>query len=122
VEQVRVGRRDEFKDGDRKMVAVNGAHVGVLRIGDDFVAYGNVCPHQGGPVCEGLLIHKVEEVINEDRTFAGMTFNTDTLHLTCPWHGWAFDARTGVCAGDPKQGLRKYPITERDGEIFVSAR
>jgi nitrite reductase (NADH) small subunit len=117
--EISAGKVIEFKDGDRRIVSTTQGEIGVLRIGDEFVAYNNVCPHQGGPICEGMLIHKVEEVIAPDRTFHGFRFSPETLHLVCPWHSWEFDVRTGACAGDGKHRLRRYRVTERDGEVFV---
>ena len=117
--EISLGPTKDFADGDRQLVTVGEFEIGVFRIGNDFRAYRNACPHQGGPVCEGLVIHRVEEVIAPDRTYAGMTFSDDVLHIACPWHGWEFDVRTGACAGDGKYKLRSYEVVDRGGELFV---
>ena len=36
------------------MVTVNGRHVALFRLGDEFYAIDNLCLHQGGPLCERL--------------------------------------------------------------------
>lgn len=110
----------ELAEGGRKLIANGAEQIGILRAGGALHAFLNVCPHQGGPVCEGLVVHKVEEIIDADKTYRGMRFNSDVLHIVCPWHGWEFNIATGRCAGDGKHALKRYPVTERDGGIYVT--
>ena len=39
--------------------------------------------------------------------------------VTCPWHGWRFDARTGACVGAPGRGQACFPVREDAGGIVV---
>ena len=87
-----VSKSDDLADGDRKIVPNGNYEIGVYRVNGNLFAYQNVCPHQGGPACEGLLMAKVEEIIAEDKTYQGMTFNHDEMHIVCPWHGWEVPA------------------------------
>jgi nitrite reductase/ring-hydroxylating ferredoxin subunit len=48
-----VGRVSDFQDGDRKIIDANAKSVGIFRIGDEFYALRNRCPHQFGPLCLG---------------------------------------------------------------------
>jgi nitrite reductase/ring-hydroxylating ferredoxin subunit len=109
----------ELGEGTRKLVPNGADQIGVIRAGGTLHAFRNVCPHQGGPVCEGLVVHKVEEVIGSDKTYQGMRFNDKELHIVCPWHGWEFDIATGRCAGDGKHALIRYKVIERDNSIYV---
>jgi nitrite reductase (NADH) small subunit len=115
-----VSKADDLKEGERKIISHGAQEIGVIRANGALYAYTNLCPHQGGPACEGLLVHKVEEIIAEDKTYRGMRFNEDILHIVCPWHGWEFDIATGRCAGDGKFGLRKHNAFERDGVVYVT--
>jgi nitrite reductase (NADH) small subunit len=117
--EVFVCQSTELGEGARRIVANGADQIGVIRAGGALHAYRNVCPHQGGPVCEGLLVHKVEEVIGADRTYRGMRFNENELHIACPWHGWEFNIATGRCAGDGKLALKRYRVLERDNGIYV---
>jgi nitrite reductase (NADH) small subunit len=117
--EIFVAKSRELREGDRKII-VHGRHqIGVVRAKGQLFAYRNVCPHQGGPVCEGLLIHKVEAIIDEDKTYRGMRFSDDVLHIVCPWHGWEFDIETGRCAGDGHHTLHRYETIERDDAVYV---
>jgi nitrite reductase/ring-hydroxylating ferredoxin subunit len=64
---------------------------------------------------------KVEEVIAPDKTYQGMRFNHDEMHIVCPWHGWEYDLATGVMVADRKFRLRKYEVEERGGAVYVHA-
>ncbi len=88
--EVFVGKASELKDGDRRIVKTARGEVGLFVEDGTYHAYSNLCPHQGGPACEGILINKVEDVIAPDRTYQGQTFS-DTRHFVCPWHGWEYD-------------------------------
>jgi nitrite reductase (NADH) small subunit len=67
----RVGEVAEF--------TAQGRAVCVANVDGTITALDGVCPHEGGPLGEGL--------IEEGR-------------VVCPWHGYSFDARTGACEQD----------------------
>jgi nitrite reductase (NADH) small subunit len=113
-----VARAADLKEGERQIVRSGQAAIGVLRAKGKIYAYYNECPHQGGPVCEGLIIHRVQEDIGPDKTYRGMKY-ADDLHLVCPWHGWEFNIETGRCAGDGRQAIRKCKVVERNDEIYI---
>ena len=88
--------------------------VGVFNIGGRFVAYRNVCPHAGAPVCEGKICgttapSEVGQFILE---------REDEI-VRCPWHGWEFDLLTGKHLVDEKTKLRSYAV-ETDAENLES--
>jgi nitrite reductase (NADH) small subunit len=117
--EIFVARSNDMPEGARSVVACEGRQIGVVRAKGKLHAFLNICPHQGGPVCDGLLIHRVEEVIAPDKTYQGMRFSETDLHIVCPWHGWEFNIETGKCAGDGKHGLKRFKTVERDGAIYV---
>jgi nitrite reductase/ring-hydroxylating ferredoxin subunit len=115
-----VAKTSEFQDGDRRIVTAGPREIGVIFKGGAYYAYSNVCLHQGGPACEGLMIENVVDIINPDRTYEGQTFG-DEMHFVCPWHGWEYDLKTGEVIGDRKQKLRKFEVVQRGDEIYVVA-
>ena len=116
-----VGQASSLANGDRRIVFHGDVEIGVFKWDGKYYAYENLCLHQGGPACEGVIMHQVRDVLAEDRTFIRQTFSEDDVHFVCPWHGYEYDIKTGECIGDRRLKLRKYPVVERDGEIFVVA-
>ena len=117
--EVNIGAASEFSDPGRKIVGFGNFEVGVFKLDGEFYAYLNLCPHMGGPVCQGKMIAKVEEIIAEDRTSKGMAFSKTKLHIVCPWHGYEYNIKTGCHQGNSRIRLRKAEMTIRDGEIYV---
>lgn len=95
---VAVGRIDEFEPGRGKMAVVNGRHVAVFRLGDEFFAIDNLCLHRGGPLCDGQIDNDV---------------------VTCPWHGWSYEIRTGTMVQDPRVGVSKHDVRVDDDRVSV---
>jgi nitrite reductase (NADH) small subunit len=118
--EVSVGSVTDFQDPGRKIVGFENFEVGVFKLDGEFYAYLNQCPHLGGPVCQGKMIAKVEEVIADDKTSKGMAFSKTKLHIACPWHAYEFDIRTGVHPGNPRARLRKVKVTVMDGEVVIA--
>ena len=77
--EVFVAKVADLPDGERKIVQ-HGAHdIGVFHWDGQFYAYANMCLHQGGPACEGLIMHQVEDVIGPDKTWVGQKFSEERV-------------------------------------------
>jgi nitrite reductase/ring-hydroxylating ferredoxin subunit len=71
----------------------------VARVGGEMVALQEFCTHRFGPLSEGCFRDG---------------------QVVCPWHGSAFDVRTGaVKRGPAKVDLRTFEAATRDGKIVV---
>ena len=117
--EILVGPAAELAEGERRLLTHGALEIGYLRIDGRHRAFLNLCPHQGGPVCDGLVTRRVEEVLGEGREHLGMTFSEDRFHLVCPWHGWEYDIATGVMVADRTHKLRKYEVDVRGDEVYV---
>jgi nitrite reductase/ring-hydroxylating ferredoxin subunit len=115
-----VGKHSEIKDGDRRIVFMGEHEIGVFKEKGEYFAYSNFCLHQGGPACEGLTIAKVEERIMPDKTSRGLYFSDTELHFVCPWHGMEYDMKTGECVSDRRMKLRRYKVTQKGDDVYVS--
>ena len=71
---VPVASTSEIPAGAGRAFIVGDREVAVFNVDGTFYAIENGCPHQGGPLVEGW--------------FEGAV-------VTCPWHAWCFDVRTG---------------------------
>jgi nitrite reductase (NADH) small subunit len=117
--RVNIGSASEFSDPGRKVIALDRFEVAVFKLDGEFFAYLNHCPHMGGPVCQGKMIAKVDEIIAADRTSRGMAFSKTRMHIVCPWHAYEFDIRTGVHPGNSRARLRKLPVAISEGDVIV---
>ena len=70
----------------------------VCNVAGELHCLDGVCPHAGGPLGQGTL--------------------NDNM-LTCPWHGWEYDCRTGVNDFDPDVRVAKFPVKVEDGQIYI---
>lgn len=118
--EVQVCRSSDIADEGTLIVHLDDLEVGVVRHRGTCFAYRNTCPHQGGPVCEGVRMPKVIPIWGPDRSFVRSDFDPSEVHLVCPWHSYEFNIETGVHAGDTAVRLQKFPVSERDGLIFVT--
>ena len=118
--EVFVAKLSDLPDGERRIIEHDGLEIGVFHWQGRFYAYQNLCVHQGGPACEGIIMHKVEDVLGPDRAWLAQKFG-DEVHFVCPWHGYEYDLRTGEFVGDRKKKLRKYNVIQKGDELYVVA-
>lgn len=118
--EVFVAKKSDLPEGKRIIVRTENNEIGVFHIRNKYYAYSNYCPHQGGPVCEGVVMSKVEAKIAEDKTYQGMTFSENELHIVCPWHGYEYNIENGACIGDKRLKIKKYEVIEKGEDIYVN--
>jgi nitrite reductase (NADH) small subunit len=117
--EILVGTRSDFASETRRLISTGDTEIGVLFCDGQFFAYENRCVHQGGPVCEGRIIARVDAVLADDKTLLGERFSDTETHLVCPWHGYEYDIATGECAANRRLRLRSYQVIVREEEIYV---
>jgi 3-phenylpropionate/trans-cinnamate dioxygenase ferredoxin subunit len=105
----------EIAPGDCKIVTVQGREIGVFNVGGEHFALINRCPHEGAPLCRGVLVGLAES----DRPGQFRLVRQGEM-LRCPWHGWEFDIRTGQSWCDPDSvRARSYAVTVEPGEALA---
>lgn len=111
---VDLGPVDDYPLQQVRIVDVGARQIGIVRWGDRVFAISNLCSHQGGPVCEGVLSGQLiasqpgELAVDEGRPT-----------LACPWHGWEFDLNTGRALLAPQLRLRMFKTQVVDGRVLV---
>jgi nitrite reductase (NADH) small subunit len=94
-----VARVEELEPGTVRTVTVGNREIALARVGDEFYATQPACLHLQGPLGEGRIADHV---------------------LTCPWHGWQYDVRTGENEFDRAIRLETYEVRVEDGEVKVA--
>ncbi|GIW96013.1 MAG: (2Fe-2S)-binding protein [Pirellulaceae bacterium] len=95
---VLVGLVTDFPEGEAREVVAEGRVLALFCVDGSIYALDGVCPHQGGPLGRGSLRGCI---------------------VTCPWHGWQYDVRTGQHQSIPSLVHRSYPVQIRDNQVFV---
>jgi len=98
---VAVAKVDDVQPGTVTRVQAGDVELAIARIGDEFYATQAHCLHLQGPLGHGRLEGYV---------------------LTCPWHGWQYDVRTGLNEFDRAIVLDTYDVRIEDGEVKVALR
>jgi nitrite reductase/ring-hydroxylating ferredoxin subunit len=88
----------DLPPGQGRAVYAGGRDVALFNLGGEVVAIGNECPHQSGSLGDGRLEGEI---------------------VTCPLHGWEFDARSGVCMTVPGESVPCYPVRIDGDRILV---
>lgn len=98
-ELVTVGRVEDVPEGRGATVELNdGKELALYHVAGRFYAIENFCPHRGAPLADGEL----------------------TGHsVTCDWHGWRFDVRTGACLNRPDEPIESYEVVVEDGWLKI---
>ena len=95
---VKVADVGEVAPGTGRCVTVNGKEIALFNVGSVFHAIDNTCLHRGGPLGEGEL---------------------EGCILTCPWHAWQFDVRTGESVTDDSK-VAVYECKVEGGQVLVA--
>jgi nitrite reductase/ring-hydroxylating ferredoxin subunit len=116
----RAASSSQIPEHGRLVVDVGDTTVGIFRVGGRLFAYLNTCPHMGGPVCQGLVIPAVREVVGDDRVSRGYAFDEAEMRIVCPWHGYEFGIETGSHPAKPSIRLTPVAVDEEEGEVHVT--
>lgn len=114
---------EDVRSSGRTTVTVDGTSVVVFALGERFVAYVDVCPHQGGPVCSDGSMHPflTAEIDQRGRVSDVFAPGGDRI-IACPWHGWEYWIEDGRCVADPSTSLREAAVDVVDGNVVVTLR
>jgi nitrite reductase (NADH) small subunit len=70
----------------------------VANVNGTFSAMDNVCLHRGGPLGQGMI---------------------EGGKVVCPWHGWAYDPKTGAADQNPNAKVAVYPLKIESGDVLI---
>jgi nitrite reductase/ring-hydroxylating ferredoxin subunit len=115
-----VGDSSDVPERGRLVVDIDGTPVGVFRVEGQLYAYENICVHQGGPACQGRIIPRVLELLDDSKQARGLAFDGSDMHVVCPWHGFEYSIKTGRHAGVDTLSLRSFPVVEEVGKVYVT--
>jgi nitrite reductase/ring-hydroxylating ferredoxin subunit len=115
-----VAKATQFPDGERRIVSHAGCEIGVFHWQGQVLCVRESLRASGGPACEGIMMHKVEDVIGP--TAAGRDRNFQARNSFClPLARYEYDLKTGECAADRSLKLKSFEVI-RAGRISMSSQ
>ena len=114
------GESCDVPERGRLVVDAGEISIGIFRLNGELHAYENRCTHAGGPICQGLMIPRIVELLDDRQAIVGSAFDESELHIACPWHGAEYSIRTGRHAGGGAMALKRFPVEETGGQIYVT--
>ena len=113
-------RSGSIPEKGRLVIDIGETTVGIFRVGGKLFAYENSCPHMGGPVCQGLIIPAVRELINDKQVSTGYAFDESEMRIVCPWHGYEFKIETGSHPAKESIRLKRVAVEEEGDDVYVT--
>ena len=96
--KVKVCKASDVREGQGKVIFVEGRELALFKVNGEFFATANTCPHQGGSLGEGSL--------NDDI-------------VTCPLHEWQFNIKTGTSLLSEHIKLDSYKVEVNGEDVFI---
>jgi len=99
---IRVAQCDSIPPREGRAALVDDREIAIFNLGDRFFAMDNRCPHQSGPLCDGIV--------------AGDA-------VVCPLHAWKVNLETGTVARPANHNdcVRTYATRVDAGVISIEA-
>lgn len=88
----------DLPPGEGREVSVAGWPVALFNVDGQLYALSNTCIHRGGPLGRGFV-------------------EGDTV--TCPWHSWMFNVKTGENVVNAEMKVARYEVKVEEGQILV---
>ena len=95
---VDVGAVADLKFNPGAAVAIDRHWIAVFKVGTEWCAIDNACPHASAPLCDGTVLDG---------------------KVVCFLHCWEFDLRTGVCDVGPQWNVKTWPVREVAGRLEI---
>ena len=94
---------DEVPNNSQKIVQVGVHKIALFHFNNEISAIANACLHKAGPLGLGLVENKY-----------------DGLYVTCPWHGWEYNIRTGSAPPGYKDQQAVFEVRVEGNDILIN--
>lgn len=96
-----IGQREDIpRQGSRRILIAN-TKIAVFRTAtDDIYALEDRCPHEGGPLSEGIVHENC---------------------VTCPLHNWVISLSSGTAQGADQGNVRRYAVKLEGDRLLLAS-
>ena len=100
---IKVCSLSELPNNSQKIVPLGPHKVALFHFNNEISAIANACLHKAGPLGLGLVENKY-----------------DGLYVTCPWHGWEYNIKTGSAPPGYKDQQAVFEVKVEGDDILIS--
>lgn len=100
---IRVCSLRELPNNSQKIVPLGPHKIALFHFNNEISAIANACLHKAGPLGLGLVENK----------YGG-------TYVTCPWHGWEYNIKTGSAPPGYKDQQAVYEVKVEGDDILIS--
>ncbi|HKC35080.1 MAG TPA: Rieske 2Fe-2S domain-containing protein [Chitinophagaceae bacterium] len=100
---IKVCSLSELPNNSQKIVPLGPHKVALFHFNNEISAIANACLHKAGPLGLGLVENKY-----------------DGLYVTCPWHGWEYNIKTGSAPPGYKDQQAVFEVKVEGGDVLIS--
>src|SRR6185503_8255824 len=97
---IRVTTAVNIPEREGRAVRIGARDIAIFNLGDRFLATDNQCPHQGGPLCDGIVTGS---------------------SVVCPLHAWKVNLTSGAVERPASNAacITTYPTRVDDGIVWL---
>lgn len=97
-EYTKIAHTSDVLPGAGTVAEINEHAIALFNLDGTFYAIDNTCIHRGGPLGEGEL---------------------EGDCVTCPWHNWEYNVKTGACLTNPAAKVKTYDVKIEGDEVKI---
>jgi nitrite reductase/ring-hydroxylating ferredoxin subunit len=95
----KVAKVSDCAPGSAIKVEAAGKELALYNVDGKFYCTSNICPHQGAPLCEGMM---------------------EGHSIVCPWHAWVFDVTTGQSPVNPRAKIPTVGVKVEGEDVLIN--
>lgn len=96
----KVAKVSDIAEGKLQQLQIGSQQIALCKTENRFYAVDGFCPHRGGPLGQG---------------------HSENGIVTCPWHAWTFDVRTGECQNVPGTKQKTFSVKVDGEDVWIDA-
>ena len=100
---IKVCLLSDLPENSQKIVPLGPHKVALFHYNQEITAIANACLHKAGPLGLGLVENKY-----------------DGMYVTCPWHGWEYNIKTGSAPPGYKDRQAVYEVKVEGDDVLIS--
>src|SRR6476620_11549149 len=102
---IEVSDLNDLPNNSTKIVSLGVTKIALFNFNNEISAMANSCLHKAGPLAMGRVEQKY-----------------DGWYVTCPWHGWEYNIKTGSAPPGYFDQQALYEVKVENGKILLSER